>query len=470
MASKATKLSVFIFAMMNIAIVMSLRGLPMIAKTGTHMLFYILFASFLFLLPVALVSAELATSWPQEGGVYNWVKQAFGSKLGFTAIWLQWIQNTIWYSTVLAFAAGALTYLFLDMSLASNKLYIVAVILIIYWGATFINFHGLKTASWFTTICVLGGTILPAALLILLGIVWVIKGNPLVFTHTSHGFFPDLSNFDNLSFLAGTVLLFSGIEVSAVHVRELKNPKFDYPKAIFIAIIVIIVSFLLGSFSIAATIPEKSISLTVGIMQGFADLLHMYRIDWLLPVIGLLVAFGAIGGVTAWIGGPSKGLLATAKHGELPPYLQYVNKNGIQTHILWIQGIIVTILSLVFLLAPNVNTGFFILTALTAILYLIMYVLLYLAALVLRYKQPKVKRPYKVPFGNFGMWVISLVGIAAIIFAIVVGFYPPSQLTVTDPKTYVGFLIIGTIVFVAAPIIINSFKKPQWIEKQEKKK
>jgi putative glutamate/gamma-aminobutyrate antiporter len=470
MASKATKLSVFIFAMMNIAIVMSLRGLPLIAKTGTHMLFYILFASFLFLLPVALVSAELATSWPQEGGVYNWVKQAFGSKLGFTAIWLQWIQNTIWYSTVLAFASGALTYLFLDKSLASNKVYIVLVILVIYWGATFINFHGLKTASWFTTVCVLGGTILPAALLILLGIIWVIKGNPLVFTHTSHGFFPDLSRFDSLSFLAGTVLLFSGIEVSAVHVGELKNPKFDYPKAIFIAILVIVVSFLLGSFSIAATIPEKSISLTVGIMQGFADLLHMYRIDWLLPIIGLLVAFGAIGGVTAWIGGPSKGLLATAKHGELPPYLQYVNKNGIQTHSLWIQGIIVTILSLVFLLAPNVNTGFFILTALTAILYLIMYVLLYLAALVLRYKQPKVKRPYKVPFGNFGMWVISLIGMAAIIFAIIVGFFPPSQLTVTDPKSYVGFLVIGTIVFVAAPIVINSFKKPQWVKKQGKKK
>jgi amino acid transporter len=99
-----------------------------------------------------------------------------------------------------------------------------------------------------------------------------------------------------------------------------------------------------------------------------------------------------------------------------------------------------------------------------------MYVLLYLAALVLRYKQPKVKRPYKVPFGNFGMWVISLIGMAAIIFAIIVGFYPPSQLTVTDPKTYVGFLIIGTIVFVAAPIIINSFKKPQWVKKQGRKK
>ncbi|MBN2479096.1 MAG: amino acid permease [Parachlamydiales bacterium] len=468
MPKKNKKIGVFLFAMMNVAIVLSLRGLPMIAKTGTHMLFYILFASILFLLPVSLVSAELATGWLKDGGVYRWVKEAFNSKMGFTAIWLQWVQNTIWYTTVLAFAAGALSYLFFDPILAENKLFIIGTILIVYWGATFINFKGLKAASWFTTICVIGGTIVPAALIIILGLIWFFSGNTLQFELTSKGFFPDFTDFDNLAFLAGTVLLFSGIEVDAVHVMELDNPKKNYPKAIFLATAIIVITFLIGSFAVGATISEKDISLTSGIMQGFKDLLHMYKLDWLLPFVGFLVAFGAIGSVTAWIGGPSKGLLATAKHGELPPFLQYTNKNNVQTHILWIQGLIVTVLAFVFYLMPNVSTGFFLLTALTAILYLIMYVLLYSAAITLRYTQPKVLRPYKVPGGNFGMWFVAGIGTIAVLFALIVGFFPPTELLVDRPSLYVWFLIIGAIVFFIAPILINHFKKPSWIKKAKK--
>jgi putative glutamate/gamma-aminobutyrate antiporter len=463
---KKHKLSVFVFAIMNVAIVLSLRGLPLIAKTGSHMLFYVLFAAILFLLPVSLVSAELATGWVKEGGVYRWVKEAIGSKLGFTAIFLQWMQNTIWYTTVLAFTAGALSYLFLDPSLSSNKFFILIVILVVYWGATFINFKGLKTASFLTTLFTIAGTILPAILIIILGLIWLLKGNPLVFLKTSDTFFPNFKDFDNLAFLAGTVLLFSGMEVGAVHVMDLDNPKKTYPKSIFIAVFIIVATFLLGSFAVASTIPKEEISLTSGIMQSFNDLLHMFKLDFLLPVIGFLVAFGAIGGVIAWIGGPSKGLLATAKHGELPPFLQHVNKNGIQTHILWIQGIVVTILALTFLFMPA-STAFFMLTALTAVLYLIMYILLYISAIVLRYKEPNVKRAYKIPFKNIGMITVASIGLLAVIFAIIVAFFPPSQLPIKNPIIYVGFIAIGSILFVLTPIIINYFKNPKWLKKSK---
>jgi putative glutamate/gamma-aminobutyrate antiporter len=465
MSSEAPKrhyLSVFVLAMMNVAVVMSLRGLPMMAKEGLPMIFFLLFASLLFLVPVSLVSAELATGWPEEGGVYRWVKEAFGSNWGFTAIWLQWIQNVIWYPTVLAFAAGALSYLFLDPALAGNKLFNVAVILIVYWGATFINFRGMKASGRLTTAGVLGGTIFPGVLIIVLGIIWVVSGKPIAFEATSHSILPDFGNFDSIAFLAGVVLLFAGMEVGAVHVRDLKNPKGQFPKAVFLAMFVIIIIFTLGSLAIASVMPQGEISLTAGIMQAFRDMLHMYGLDWLLPVLGFLAAFGAIGGVTAWIAGPSKGLLATAKNGDLPPFLQRVNKNGVQTHILWVQGIIVTAISLLYLLMPNVNSAFFLLTALTAILYLIMYVMLYLAAIALRYKRPDVPRTYKVPGGNAGMIIVAGLGMLAAIFAIAVGFFPPSQLKVGSPAFYVMFLAIGTIIFVGAPLIIHKCKRPSW--------
>lgn len=463
-------ISVFVLAMMNVACVMSLRGLPMIAKEGFTMFFYLLFASFLFLVPVSIVSAELATGWPKNGGVYRWTKEAFGSKWGFTAIWLQWIQNTIWYPTVLAFAAGALSYMFLNPALASSKVFNLLVILVIYWGATFMNFKGMKTAGWITTAGVLCGTILPAAIIIILGILWIATGNPIQIDKSTTSFLPNLTNFSTVAFLGGIVLLFAGMEVGAVHVSELEKPKAQYPKAVFLAMFIIIIVFTLGAMSIAMVMPAKDISLTAGIMQAFKDLLDKFSIGWLLPVIGFLAAFGAIGGVTAWIAGPSKGLLATAKDGELPPFLQFTNKNGVQTHILWIQGAIVTVISLVYLLMPTISSAFFLLTALTAILYLIMYGMLYAAAIRLRYSQPNVERTYKVPGGNKGMWLVAGIGFLAVIFAMVVGFFPPAQLKIGSPTFYVVFLIVGTIIFVAAPMIINALKKPSWMPKESTEK
>ncbi len=464
-APKQHYLSVFVLAMMNVAVIMSLRGLPIMAKEGLPMIFFLAFASLLFLVPVSLVSAELATGWPESGGVYRWIGVAFGKRWGFVAIWLQWIQNVIWYPTVLAFAAGALAYLFVDPALAGSKIFNVVVILVVYWGATFMNFRGMKASGRLTTAGVLGGTIFPGILIIALGIAWVAMGKPIAFEAERMSVLPDFSHFSSIAFLAGVVLLFAGMEVGAVHVRELREPKTQFPKSVFLAMIIIIVIFTLGSFAIAAVLPASKISLNAGIMQAFQDMLHLFGLDWALPVLGFLGAFGAIGGVTAWIAGPSKGLLATATDGNLPPFLQKVNKNGVQTHILWVQGIIVTVISLVYLLMPNVSSAYFLLTALTAILYLIMYFLLYLAAIALRFTQPNVPRAYKVPGGTAGMIVVAGLGMAAVLFAIIVGLFPPSQLAVGSPAFYVIFLLAGIAIFMGAPLVIHALRKPGWMPK-----
>lgn len=464
-------LGVFSLAMMNVAVVMSLRGLPMIAKEGLQMIFFLLFASVLFLVPVSLVSAELATGWPKSGGVYRWVKEAFGPRWGFAAIWLQWIQNTVWYPTVLAFAAGALSYLFLDPALAGNKYFNLAVILCVYWGATLVNFHGMKTAGWVTTAGVIGGTIFPAALIIGLGVWWVATGHPVEFVKDYNGFVPDLGNFSRVAFLAGILTLFAGMEVGAVHVMELKNPRRQYPQAVFLAMVIIVIVFTLGALAVAAMLPREDISLTAGLMQtyhvAFDRVFGQAGMDWCVPGIGFLLAFGVIGGVTAWIAGPSKGLLATAKDGDLPPVLAKTNRKGVQTHILLVQGAVVTVLSLAFVVMPNVSSAFALLTALTATLYLIMYILLYAAAIRLRYTQPNVERTYRIPGGNFGMWVVAGVGLLAVLFAFVVGFFPPAQLTVGTPGFYVAFVVLGTLAFLAAPFVINLFRKPKWKQQSD---
>jgi len=462
---KKHMLSVFALAMLNVAAVMSLRGLPMMADTGLTMIFYLLFASFLFLIPVSLISAELATGWPEAGGVYRWVKEAFGSRWGFVAIWLQWIQNVIWYPTVLAFAASALAYLFGLPCLANSNVYTAAIILIAYWGATFITFSGMRVAGSVTMAGVLLGTIIPGLFIIALGAIWVFSGHPIAFMQVEHlRFLPDFSQFSNVAFLASIVLLFAGMEVGAVHVRELKNPKQDYPRAVFVAAVIIIFVFALGSLSVAAVLPQSAISLTAGVMQAFKAMLAAYHLHWLLPIIGFCIAFGALGGVLAWISGPSKGLLATAKSGEIPPFLAYTNKKGIQIHILIIQGIIVTALTSLYFVMDNISNAFFLLSAMTITLYLVMYLLLFAAGIRLRYSQPNVHRSYKVPGGKLGMWIVAGIGFLAVLFALVVGFVPPAQLQVGTPALYVGLVVAGLVIFVSAPLIIHACKKPSWLE------
>jgi len=452
--------------MMNVAIIMSLRGLPLMAKEGFSLVFYLLFSILVFLIPTSLVSAELATGWPEHGGVYRWVKEALGDHAGFLAIWLQWIQNVIWYPTILAFAAGSLAYLFLDPGLAQNKLYTVLVILGVYWGATFINFKGIRASGWVTTLAVLMGTIFPAVLLLVLAAIWIFQGGSLALAQGG-SFIPDLSEFSNVSFLAGIVLLFAGMEVTAVHASEVKNPKTDYPKAIFFSAGLIFVIFLLGSLSIALLIPSSEISLTAGMMQGFKDILEKLHLGFLVPVTGFLVAFGALGGVTAWIIGPSKGLYSTARLGDLPPFLAKTNAKGVPTTILLIQGGVVTLLSMLYLLMPTVSSAFFLLTALTAILYLLMYILLFTTGIKLRYSHPEVERTYRIPGKNVGMWIVGGLGICGALFAIFVGLFPPAQLPIGSPLFYTLFLLIGVLIAVIIPILIISLRKPGWKKPEE---
>jgi len=471
-------MTVFTLSMMTVAAVCSLRGLPMMAKEGLSMIFYILFAAVMFLLPASLVAAELGGAFSEKGGgVYTWVKEAFGSRWGFTAIWLQWIQNVVWYPTVLAFGAGALAYLFMDPSLADKGSYTGIVILACYWGATFVTLAGTSVVSSLTKYGVLLGTVLPGIMIIVLGLLWLDQGNPLQFmqpspdvpgaakavgeTANAH-LFPHISGLGSVAFLAGIILLFSGVEVHAVHANELEDPPKQFPESMFLAMIIIFFLFTLGSLSVAAVIPADEISLTAGLMQAFSQLLGKFHLGFLTPLVGLLAAFGAIGGVMSWISGPSRGLLETAKNGEIPPFMAKTNKNGMQVNILIIQGIIVTLLTSLYFIMDNVSVVFFVLSAMTITLYLSMYILMYAAAIKLRYTRPDLPRSYKVPGGLYGLCTVAGVGLLGVSFSLIVGFFPPSNLPVGNPGLYVGLVTAGMVVFIGLPLLIHKMKKPEW--------
>ena len=277
---KAVKLGVFTLAIMNVTAVVSLRGLPAEAVYGLSSAFYYLFAAIVFLIPTSLVAAELAAMFQDfQGGVFRWVGEAYGKKWGFLAFWVQWIESTIWYPTVLTFGAVSIAFIGTndahDMTLASNKIYTLIVVLIIYWLATFISLKGMGWVGKVAKVGVLVGTIIPAALLIILGIAYLATGGHSNLDFHSR-FFPDLTNLDNVVLAASIFLFYAGMERGGIHVKDMQNPSMNYPKAVFIGALITVIIFVLGTFLLCIIIPAKDINLTQSLLVGFDNYLDKY--------------------------------------------------------------------------------------------------------------------------------------------------------------------------------------------------
>jgi amino acid transporter len=459
-------INLFLLSMLNLSVMASLRNIPIIAEYGWQSAFFYLFVAAIFLFPVSLISAELATGWSKSGGVYVWVKEAFGPGWGFLAIWLQWIHNAAWFPAILSFSATALAYL-INPELASNKVFLMSVILIGFWGFTLFNYFGLKTSAWFSTIGVIAGTIIPGLLLIALGLHWTWSGQPMQITYSPEALVPRINGLDDLVFITGLFLAFGGLEVSAAHAKEVKDPQKTFPRAILISAFTALVLYVAGALAIAIMIPKEEINLVAGLMEAFGLFFTNLKLSWAIYPIGFMIILGAIGELNAWIIGPVRALHATSDHGDLPPILQKLNKHQMPANLLFLQAIIVTITSFVFLFMSTPGGAFWILTAMSAQLYLLMYILMFLAAIKLRYSHPEVKRAYRVPFGKPGIWFIGLLGTISSSFAFVLAFFVPKQIEVGNIYFYEGFLMIGIAIMCLVPYIIYKYKAPHWAKKKE---
>lgn len=472
-SGKTVKLGVITLAIMNVTAVVSLRGLAAEAEYGLSSAFYYLFAALVFLIPTSFVAAELAAMFQdKQGGVFRWVGEAFGKRTGFVAIWLQWVESTIWYPTVLTFGAVSLAFIGTDsakdMALASNKVYTLAIVLLIYWAATYISLKGLGWVSKVAKIGGLVGTIIPAGLLVILAIAYLVSGGESQMNFGGN-FFPDIARFDNLVLASGIFLFYAGMEMSGVHVSEMENPTRNYPRAVFIGAAITVAIFILGTFSLGIIIPQKDINLTQSLLVGFDRYFDYIHASWLSPIIAIALAFGVLAGVLTWVAGPSKGLFAVGKAGYLPPFMQKTNKIGVQKNILLIQGGLVTFLSLLFVVMPSVQSFYQILSQLTILLYLIMYLLMFSAAIYLRYNMKDYKRPFRIgKSGNALMWIVAGMGFLGSLLAFVLSFIPPAQIAVGSSTVWYLVLVIGCIVVVGAPFIIYAMRKPHWVDPETK--
>jgi amino acid transporter len=449
--ARTAKLGVLSLAMINVAAIVSARNLPVMAEYGWSMLALFALSAIVFLVPIAMAAAELGTAWPREGGVYAWVKEAFGGRAGFLAVWCDYSENIAWFPTVLSFIAASLAYA-IDPSLASNNVFLVVVMLTFFWGTTAANLFGVRASSAIGAIGTIAGSILPAIMVVVLGAAFLLAGNPSQIPFSAGALVPDIS-LGNLAFLGGIILLFTGMEMAGFHSNETRDPGRVVPRAIALAVGVTLVFSVLGSLFMAFVLPAQEISLVSGTMELFSSVLDTLSVGWLLVPLALLVAFGGIAHLTPWILGPAKGVQAVAKEGLAPAALGRVNRNDVPVTLLVIQGVGGSVFALLFLFVPSVNTSYWMLSAVTAQIVIVMYSLMFAAVIRLRYTRPNTPRPYRIPGGLPGVWIVGGIGLVGCVVSFLLGFVPPSQLKTGDTVAYVALLALAVVVLSLPPFV-----------------
>lgn len=452
--SKNKVLSVFGLAMINVIAIDSLRNLPINAEYGSAIVAFYIIGGLFFFLPCMLITAELATHQPQTGGSYVWVRKAFGPRVAFMNTWLQWIYNVVWFPTILSFIAASVSYL-INPNLVNNKTYMLSMIIGMFLLATLINCLGMRVASWLSSFGAVVGTIVPMAIIIVLGVCWLSLGNPSAITFDHALAIPKVSKFSDLAFLV--VILFSliGIEMSAVHAGDVKQPAKDYPRALWISGLFIIFSMIFSSLAVAVILPKSSINIVSGLNQAFDRFLSLMGLAEWMPVAVLCIIIGGFAGMAAWVLGPTKALMIAANDGCAPAFFAKTNRQGSPTGVLIAQAVIVILLCSIFLLFDSVSASYWVLSDMTAQLALIYYIVLFLSALKCRkIRQHKPNNAFQIPGGRFGIWLTCLVGIATCIIAILLGFLPPDAIQIKNISVYEWSLGLGIVLFTVAPLII----------------
>jgi len=172
-----------------------------------------------------------------------------------------------------------------------------------------------------------------------------------------------------------------------------------------------------------------------------------------------LLALGAFGEVAAWVSGPIKGIQSTADDGILPARFKKANKNGVSVSLVIIQGVIVSIwAALLTFGGTGGNLSFLLAMALTVIVYLSMYILMFFAYYRLKAKHGEVQRAYVVPGGKIGRFLIPFLGLVMTIAAFVISFFPPSGIGSGEIFSYETILVISFVITMLLPHIIYHFR------------
>ena len=418
-----------------------------------------LLAAILFFIPQGLAVIQLSSSYPAEGGIYAWTKKELGEGHGFLCGWCYWINNVLYYPTLLLGAAVTAPYIFGqgESGLADNWTYVLPFTLIALALAVVLNIIGVGTGKWLQNA---GGVsvFLPGVLLILLGLYAALtkaSANTLTFPQLE----PDLTNLPELNLWATIAFAFAGLELSSTMGHEIQNPRRNLPRSIYIAAPVVALIYICGTGSMLWLVPRPEINIVAGPLQAIAngtrDLGSLWR--WVVPLAALLLTIARVGGLGAWLTGSARVAFVVGLDRYFPPAFARVHPRWRTPYVaILIQAPIAVFFLLLSVLGKGttVERAFLILLDMSLLIYFVPYIYLFICLMVhCRRKRRDPNETLVLPGGATGALVIGLGGLSITLFAMVVAMIPPPgtvDLWIHEAKVAGGSLfliLLGLVIY-----------------------
>jgi len=406
----------------------------------------------LFFIPYGLITAELGTMLPEQGGLYVWVKNAFGEKWAARTTWLYWVNVALWMPSVYILFAGMFAQLFFpEMGLWLQ----IAVGIAMTWLTVWIGTITLDTGKWIPNL----GALIKALIMVVIGV------GAFIFA-AKNGVANDLSFKSilpewgaGLAFLPVIVYNFMGFELMSGASAEMKNPGRDIPRAIIISGALIAVFYLLGTVGILMALPLEQLGLISGIIDTLQVLLGTTGIGG-AAVIGLGVAalFSFLANMVTWTIGANRTAAEAAKEKELPDVFAKehpVHKTPVGAFLL--TGIVSTAVMVLYgFMAGSAEDLFWTLFAFSSMVFLLPYLMLFPAFVKLRKTHPNVNRPYKVPGGLTVATILAIICEVFILQAIIFFIWVPGE---PIDWAFAAPVLIGVVLTLIIGEILISVRK-----------
>jgi amino acid transporter len=442
----------------NLVAVVGLRWLATAGKAGPSALALWVLAAVFFFIPQGLVVTELASRFPQEGGIYQWTKRALGEKHGYLCGWCYWVCNVLYYPNLLISAAVIATFVVGkgESGLVNDWTYVLIATLFCLWLAVLLNIVGVGTGKWLQNAGGVG-TYIPGAILILLGGYAAFSGHPSANPITRENIVPDLRHFSGLNLWASIAFAFAGLELSSAMGGEVRDPRRTLPRAILISAPLIAVVYILGTGALLWLIPVGQVNIVSGFLQAITAGARNVSpsLWWLAPLAAAAYTLGNIGGVGAWLTGPARVAFAIGLDRYFPPAFGRVHPKWKTPYVaILVQAGLATIFLLLSVLGKGttVEKAYLILLDTQLLVYFIPYVYLFVSFLIHR-RTPAPPDTVRVPGGNVVATLVGLSGVAVTLFAMGVAMVPPGD--DAEPLLFLikvvggalGFVLLGGLVY-----------------------
>ncbi len=475
---KQIYISILALTLMNVSIIAGIGNDVQQAFYGLSSVTYFAIGAICFFIPTALVAAELASGWSNRGGIFRWVGEGLGKGWALTCLLILWFQTMINFGMGMpSYAATIMFYTpMYDKAVQfaqhpQHEVLIMTGFIILYWVLTFVATKGVKAFANVAKYGVLIGTFIPLALMIILTIVWLCEGHQPAIPMTPKGLIPKWNGMSTLALAAGVFFSYTGIDMNAAHIKQLKHPEKDFTKAMFISMILVFLIFVVGTVIIAMVVPENQINVIYTLNTVFRTLGATIGIPWLYMVLVWAGLCNVLASVITNMAGPSFMLGQAGGSGFLPHWFQEKNKHEMPAHLMYTQIAGMTIIAYLVKLLPNVEGFVIMLTQTITVLYLFYYILMFTTFLKLRYDQPNRPRAFKVPGGKFGAWFVAGLGLLSSIFGIILAIYPPAQVKaeVGSPVVYISVILILVAVILGICFVMYQLSKHHnWVDPTNK--